>query len=291
MAIFTQNTVNELTSDKMDGRVADYLYELNENLSYMFNNLSPEDNYNEDARLTYVQRGKRLGLLEVRADKIELRVQDDENNYNTSMQLFANLLKLTASTPQGSSTIAMTGSKIELTTGKFIVNSTNLTIDAQGNATFSGTVQAATIIGGTITGTNINGGDNIRFKATPGYIQVGDFEVDDTYGRHIFQSYDEVTGMSTGDDVIGTGDLLLWAGWDPDDEEAYFLVNGQGRTEVNGTFRVNGTMYYNNQTLRSFIEEVIDDYGGGGNSPSGSSGGDDSGGGPTGDENDPLLGG
>ena len=318
MAIYTQNTVNELTSDKMDGRVADYLYELNENLAYMFNNLSPEDNYNEDARLIYVQRGKRLGTLEVRADAIELRVQDDERNYNTSMQLFADLLKLTASTPTGSSTIAMTGDKIELTTGKFIVNSTNLQIDAQGNGTFSGTVRAASIIsstvtggtitgttvsastinGGTITGTSINGGDSIRFKARPGYLQFGDFEVDDTYGRHIIQSYDEVTGMSTGD-VIGTGDLLLWAGWDADDEEAYFLVNGQGRTEVNGTFRVNGTMYYNNQTLRSYIEDVIDDYGGGGNSssdsggssPGGSSSGGDSGGGPTGDENDPLLGG
>lgn len=323
MAIFTQATESKLLNgrlidDKNDNRVADYLYELNENLSYMFNNLSPEDNYSEDARLIYVQRGKRLGTLEVRADAIELRVQDDERNYNTSMQLFADLLKLTASTPTGSSTIAMTGDKIELTTGKFIVNSTNLQIDAQGNGTFSGTVRAASIIsstvtggtisgttvsastinGGTINGTSINGGDSIRFKARPGYLQFGDFEVDDTYGRHIFQSYDEVTGMSTGDDVIGTGDLLLWAGWDADDEEAYFLVNGQGRTEVNGTFRVNGTMYYNNQTLRSYIEDVIDDYGGGnsssgsgGSSPGGSSSGGDSGGGPTGDENDPLLGG
>jgi hypothetical protein len=61
-------------------------------------------------------------------------------------------------------------------------------------------------------------------------------------------------------------------------------------------------MYYNNQTLRSYIKDVIDDYGGdensssggegGGNSPGGTpSGGEGEGGGPTGDENDPLLGG
>lgn len=283
MAIYTQNTVNELTSDKMDGRVADYLYELNENLSYMFNNLSPEDNYSEDARLIYVQRGKRLGTLEVRADKIELRVQDDENNYNTSMQLFANLLKLTAETPEGSSTIAMTGDKIELTTGKFIVNSTNLTIDAQGNATFSGTVRAATIIGGTITGTNINGGDTIRFKARPSYVQVGDFEVNDDYDRHVFQSYDEVTGMSTGD--AASNEYLLWAGW-----------NGTSSTFAvfnNGDVRIRGTLYINGETIDELIESYIDNSssssGGGGNSPGGtpSSGG----GGPTGDENDPLLGG
>ena len=283
MAIYTQNTVNELTSDKMDKRVADYLYELNENLSYMFNNLSPEDNYNEEARLIYVQRGKRLGTLEVRADKIELRVQDDENNYNTSMQLFANLLKLTADTPEGSSTIAMTGEKIELTTGKFIVNSTNLTIDAAGNATFSGRVQAATIVGGTITGTNINGGDTIRFKARPSYVQVGDFEVNDDYDRHVFQSYDEVTGMSTGD--AASNEYLLWAGW-----------NGTSSTFAvfnNGDVRIRGTLYINGETIDELIESYIDNSssssGGGGNSPGGtpSSGG----GGPTGDENDPLLGG
>jgi len=283
MAIYTQSTADSLASDKMDGRVADYLYELNENLSYMFNNLSPEDNYNEEARLIYVQRGKRLGTLEVRADKIELRVQDDENNYNTSMQLFANLLKLTADTPEGSSTIAMTGEKIELTTGKFIVNSTNLKIDAAGNATFSGRVEAATIVGGTITGTNINGGDTIRFKARPSYVQVGDFEVNDDYDRHVFQSYDEVTGMSTGD--AASNEYLLWAGW-----------NGTSSTFAvfnNGDVRIRGTLYINGETIDELIESYIDNSssssGGGGNSPGGtpSSGG----GGPTGDENDPLLGG
>jgi hypothetical protein len=183
MAVYNQGSA--------DRDVAEYLYELNENLTYMFTHLTPEDNYSEDARLIYVQRGQRLATLEVRADAIELRVADDESNYNTSMQLFSNLLKLTANTPEGSSTIALTGDKIELTTGKFIVNSKNLTIDAQGNAEFSGTVRAASIIsstmnastitGGTITGTSINGGDTIRFKARPGYLQFGDFEVDEKY--------------------------------------------------------------------------------------------------------------
>ena len=363
MAIYTQSTANSLASDKMDGRVADYLYELNENLSYMFNNLSPEENYSEDARLIYVQRGKRIGTLEVRADAIELKVQDDETNYNTSMQLFADLLKLTASTPTGSSTIAMTGDKIELTTGKFIVNSTNLQIDAQGNGTFSGTVRAAQIIsssmsastisggtitgtsmsaneisggtitgtsmsassisggtitggtitggtisgtsmnantitggtitgttinGGTITGTSINGGDTIRFKARPSYVQIGDFEVNDDYDRHILQSYDEVTGMSTGD--ADTDEYLLWAGW-----------NGTSSTFAvfnNGDVRIRGTLYINGETIDHLIESYIDDSssssggGDGGNSPGGTpSGGEGEGGGPTGDENDPLLGG
>lgn len=274
MAVFTQGIVDNLS----DTRVAEYLYELNENLTYMFNNLTPEDNYSEDARLLYVQRGKRIGSLEVRADKIEMRVADDERNYNTSVSLLADLLKLSATTPEGSSTLAMTGDKIELRTGKFIVNSTNLKLDAQGNAEFSGTVKAASIIsstmtsstvsatsisasdisggtitgttisGGTITGTSINGGDTIRFKARPGYLQFGDFEVDDSYGRHIFQSYDEVTGMSTGD--ASGGELLLWAGWDG--SEAYLEVNANGGTHCNGNF------YYNGRELSSLIHDICE---------------------------------
>lgn len=258
MATFTQ--ITELN----DQRVADYLYELNENLSYMFNNLSPEDNYSENARLIYVQRGKRLSSLEVRADAIELRVRDDETNYNTSMQLFSNLLKLTANTPTGSSTIALTGDKIELTTGKFIVNSKNLTIDAQGNAEFSGTVRAAQVIssaisGGTITGTSINGGDSIKFKARPGYLQFGDFVIDDnstTDGRQAFMAMDESTGIS-GESVEGTGRLYLWAGYGGGDDEDYsFLVNGHGQTHVNGEFWYNGEELYD--LIYRIVEEMTD---------------------------------
>ena len=269
MAIFTQVTESKLLNgrlldDKNDNRVADYLYELNESLTYMFNNLSPEDNYDERSRLIYEQRGKKIGTLEVRADKIEARVSDDERNYNTSMQLFADLLKLTASTPTGSSTIAMTGDKIELTTGKFIVNSTNLQIDAQGNGTFSGTVRAANIIsssvtggtitgttvnGGTINGTSINGGDTIRFKARAGYLQLGDFEVNDEYDRHIIQSYDEVTGMSTGD--AASDEYLLWAGWNGT-SSTFAVLN-------NGDVRIRGTLYINGETIDELIESYIDD--------------------------------
>ena len=38
MAIFTQDTVDS-------SKIESYLYELNENLTYMFNNLTPEENF------------------------------------------------------------------------------------------------------------------------------------------------------------------------------------------------------------------------------------------------------
>jgi hypothetical protein len=63
--------------------------------------------------------------------------------------------------------------------------------------------------------------------------------------------------MSSGD-VMYTSDLLLWAGYNGDDEY-YFLVNGDGRTQVRGTFRVFGTMYYNDEDLEDYIRDIVQD--------------------------------
>lgn len=276
MAIFTQDTVDS-------SKIESYLYELNENLTYMFNNLTPEENYSEAARLIYAQRGERLASVEVKADQIELRVEDNEKHYNTSITLLSDLLSLKAETPSGSSSMELSGDRIKLTTGKFEVDATNLKIDAAGNGTFSGTVSAANIVGGTINGASINStNSDIPFKARRGYVSIGDFTCDDSYGRNIFQSDDEVTGMSTGD-VVGTGRLLFWAGWDG--RQATLSVNGQDRVDINGT------LYYNGQTIRSYIKNLVgSSSSGGGSFPGGSTGGSSSGG-PTGDGIDPILGG
>ena len=276
MAIFTQDTVDS-------SKIESYLYELNENLTYMFNNLTPEENYSEAARLIYAQRGERLASVEVKADQIELRVENNEKHYNTSITLLSDLLSLKAETPSGSSAMELSGDRIKLTTGKFEVDATNLKIDAAGNGTFSGTVSAATIVGGTINGASINStNSDIPFKARRGYVSIGDFTCDDSYGRNIFQSDDEVTGMSTGD-VVGTGRLLFWAGWDG--RQATLSVNGQDRVDINGT------LYYNGQTIRSYIKNLVgSSSSGGGSFPGGSTGGSSSGG-PTGDGSDPILGG
>lgn len=241
MAIFTSDIGND------SKRVADYLYQLNENLTYMFNNLTPEDNYSEDAKLQYIARGKKISMIEQTLNKIELKVQDDETNYNTSIRLLSNLLTLSAETPEHSSTVALTGDRITLTTGKFVVNATNLQIDAQGNAVFSGTVQAGRIIS-----CMIDGGNEIPLVARNSYVRIGDFVVDDSWGRHIFQSYDEVTGMSTGD--VESGQYLLWAGYGMSSTgDGIFLVN-------TGQVRINGTLVYKGQNIRSYIEDIVEEY-------------------------------
>ena len=59
---------------------------------------------------------------------------------------------------QVNSELKIDGNSIALTTGHFTISAKNLTLDSAGNATFSGTVKAATIEGGTIKGTAIEGG-------------------------------------------------------------------------------------------------------------------------------------
>lgn len=53
---------------------------------------------------------------------------------------------------QVNSELKISGNSIALTTGHFTINAKNLTLDSAGNATFSGTVKAASIEGSTITG-------------------------------------------------------------------------------------------------------------------------------------------
>lgn len=58
---------------------------------------------------------------------------------------------------QVNSELKIDGNSIALTTGHFTISAKNLTLDSVGNATFSGTVKAATIEGGTIKGVTITG--------------------------------------------------------------------------------------------------------------------------------------
>ena len=67
-------------------------------------------------------------------------------------------------TSELNSELTITGNSINLTTGHFTINAANMTVDAQGNATFSGNVTGATITGGSI---NIGGG---KFTVSSGGI-------------------------------------------------------------------------------------------------------------------------
>lgn len=99
-------------------------------------------------------------------------------------------------------------------------------------------------------------GQNIGFKADGNIIQLGDFEVNDAYGRQILESSDEKTGMSG--EPNQQGGLYLWAGYNSDNDYA-FLVNNSGQTRVQGELWVSGTDYdgtYHNYNIVNEIARI-----------------------------------
>lgn len=138
------------------------------------------------------------------------------------------------------SELKITGNKIEMTTGHFVINSKNLKVTEQGDLEASGKITAqsgrignwtiddnglvgddganrsATIVGGHIEGATMDVADGI-LTVEDGYgnssaiVRIGDFVCSDEYGRSILQSSDEMTGMS-GNPSNSKG-LYLWAGY------------------------------------------------------------------------------
>lgn len=223
MAVFTLDSVDRLNSIE-DRKIRSYLYKLNEDLTYMFNNLTPEDNYSELARLVYVADRENVARLEVRADGIELevsrnssqianlsvqagqisaKVTDVANNYNSSMNLLANMFSLSVNTPSGSSSAVLTGDRIALTTGHFTIDAKNLKVDASGNATFAGDLEGATLTGCDIVGGSLSIANGTLY-ADSGWVKFGDFTVSTNNAYKMYSgdgSFEITTAKSPGGSV------------------------------------------------------------------------------------------
>ena len=220
MAVFTSDSVDRLNSIE-DRKIRSYLYKLNEDLTYMFNNLTPEDNYSELARLVYVADRENVARLEVRADGIELevsrnssqianlsvqagqisaKVTDVANNYNSSMNLLANMFSLSVNTPSGSSSAVLTGDRIALKTGHFTIDAKNLKVDASGNATFAGDLEGATLTGCDIVGGSLSIANGTLY-ADSGWVKFGDFTVSTNNAYKMYSgdgSFEITTAKSPG---------------------------------------------------------------------------------------------
>lgn len=173
------------------------------------------------------------------------------------------------------SELKITGNKIEMTTGHFVINSKNLKVTEQGDLEASGKITAqsgrignwtiddnglvgddgadrsATISGGHIEGATMNVADGI-LNVEDGYgnssaiVRIGDFVCSDEYGRSIFQSSDEMTGMS-GNPSNSKG-LYLWAGYRGKSDYA-FVVNADKETHIRGSLHISGNLYLNGTSI------------------------------------------
>ena len=92
----------------------------------------------------------------------------------------------------------------------------------------NGVIRVLSATGVEICRIDINGLEVLRrgkvgFKADGNIVEIGDFEIADKYGRQIFQSKDECTGMSGQPDE--EGQWYLWAGWFGNDDYAFAVNN------------------------------------------------------------------
>lgn len=71
------------------------------------------------------------------------------------------------------------------------------------------------------------------FKANGEMVQIGDFVCNTTYGRSIFQSIDEKTGISA--DPSGSDGLYMWAGWNDTDDYVFQVGRGDAYVMYGGT--------------------------------------------------------
>lgn len=163
------------------------------------------------------------------------RASEAEGNLSASIRINAEQISLKVSKGNVSSEISLESGLVKITGNRLVVDSTNFKLDEKGNAVFGGEVKGA-IITGSVINSDI-------FYADNDVVQVGGFEARNAWGRNIFQSYDEVTGMSAEPD--GYGKLYLWAGWRSEDDFV-FAVNNRDQVHAK------------NLWLHSWVEEYED---------------------------------
>ena len=100
MAVFNLGSGTDLNNLDDIQKVKSYLYKLTEQLQYMFNNLTPEDNYSENAQLVYVANQDRQAKLELSLDAISASYMT-QDGVEAAIKLSEDQAAMTYSTKDG----------------------------------------------------------------------------------------------------------------------------------------------------------------------------------------------
>lgn len=100
MAVFNLGSGTDLNNLDDLQKVKSYLYKLTEQLKYMFNNLTPEDNYSTNAQLIYAADKERQATLEVSLDAIRATYITQEG-VESAIKLSEDQAAMTYSTKDG----------------------------------------------------------------------------------------------------------------------------------------------------------------------------------------------
>lgn len=273
MALFNLGSVGDISLVDDIDKVQSYLYKLNEQLKYMFANLTPEDNYSKEAYDHYLADGKTATLIEQTVKGIKLEMLTSDNVVSA-----INLSK------EG---VQIRGDKISLegavTVNGYFKVGLDGSIEAK-NGRFSGDISGSTISGSEIrvggagnTGAfvvydqldqNIGQWDANGIAVFKGDISIGFVTItEDTaiFGPFSVSSYDSETGryvvMSENEDIGFTtrcddpAQLWIWAGYDQGTDSYKFQVNNSGQVWADD-FCLRGGY----GSIRDTIDAIYDEF-------------------------------
>lgn len=97
---------------------------------------------------------------------------------------------------------------------------------------------------------NVGGSSKIGLYVNGNVVQIGDFEVNDKYGRQVLESTDEMTGMSG--DPQTAGGLFLWAGYTSPVNYVFVVNESDAYVREGGT----GSAYPIAATFENILERL-----------------------------------
>ena len=283
MAIFMQDSQNMNFEDAKDMReLKAYLFQNNEWLRYMFNNID-EDNYSPDMLKKYIERGKVIATLEFDVKGLLVGLNNLEKNVNTKFELVDRRITLEISNVKEeiSTKVELLDGKIALKVSvgdvsnqlsvekdgitikgeRLTIDTKNLQVSPDGklscsNATFDGLIKGGEI---KIGYTDELDRQWYMLHVTERSLNIGNCEIVFYNDRYIWQTDDEWCGMSPElADRYKPERLSLWANYDIRTKKAAFSVSQQGNTRIK-TLYVEGTQHWPDQTLASVLDYIWED--------------------------------
>ena len=283
MAIFMQGSQNMNFEDAKDMReLKAYLFQNNEWLRYMFNNID-EDNYSPDMLKKYIERGNviatlefevnglRVGLKNLEEDvntkfelvdgRITLEISNVKEEISTKVELLDGKIALKVSVGDVSNQLSVEKDGITIKGERLTIDTKNLQVSPDGklscsNATFDGLIKGGEI---KIGYTDELDRQWYMLHVTERSLNIGNCEIVFYNDRYIWQTDDEWCWMSPElADRYKPERLSLWANYDIRTKKAAFSVSQQGNTRIK-TLYVEGTQHWPDQTLASVLDYIWED--------------------------------
>lgn len=177
-----------------DRKIKSYLFQNNELLRYMFNNLDPEDNYSDQALRKYYENNEKIVSMELSVEGLNMGLKNLKTETETSLKAMDGLIQLKVSKGDVSNQISVEKDKVYIGGNRLVVDSANFKLDEKGNAKFSGTVTGSKISGSVFS--------SDVFYADEEEVRIGDFEVS-TDASYEFRSADGEIRFYTADSPGG----------------------------------------------------------------------------------------